>query len=203
MKKILFLFAFMAIAAVSFSQIRYGVKAGLNLANQKVSARGINITGDNIVGVNIGGIVEIPIASSFFFQPGISYSLKGVKSSYTFGTTTSTSKTTLNYLEVPLNLMYKIKASNIGVLVLAGPNIGFGLSGKNKVDSDAATDVKFGSSETDDLKALDFGLNLGAGVEFGRFQATVQYGLGLSNLANTTDVKATNNVISFNLAYLF
>ena len=74
MKKILFLFAFMAIAAVSFSQIRYGVKAGLNLANQKVSASGINITGDNIVGVNIGGIVEIPIASSFFFQPGISYS---------------------------------------------------------------------------------------------------------------------------------
>jgi len=37
MKKILFLFAFLSISLTSFSQVRFGVKAGLNLANQKIS----------------------------------------------------------------------------------------------------------------------------------------------------------------------
>lgn len=200
MKKFLFLAVMMTFALASFSQVRFGVKAGLNLASQKFSGFGINITGDNLVGFNVGGVVDIPVASSFYFQPGVSYSLKGTKSTFL----DETVKTTLNYVDVPLNLMYKVKASKVAVVILAGPNIGFGISGKSISDTDSE-DVKFGSDE-DQVKRLDFGLNFGAGVEFGKFQVTAQYGLGLSNLANTADgddSKVKNNVISFNAAYFF
>jgi len=203
MKKILFLFAFLSIALTTFSQVRFGVKAGLNLANQKISGSGIDLSTKNTVGFNIGGVVEIPIASSFFFQPGVSFSTKGFKYEETLLGTTTTLKSSLNYLDIPLNLMYKIRATeNLGVLVLAGPNLGLGLSGKYD-DGTEKTDVKFGSAEDDDLKALDFGLNFGAGVEFGKFQITAQYGLGLSNLSTQTDASAKNNVLSFNVAYFF
>ncbi len=200
MKKFLFLAVMMTFALASFSQVRFGVKAGLNLASQKFSGFGINITGDNLVGFNVGGVVDIPVASSFYFQPGVSFSLRGTKSTFL----DETAKTTLNYVDVPLNLMYKVKASKVAVVILAGPNIGFGISGKSISDTDSE-DVKFGSDE-DQVKRLDFGLNFGAGVEFGKFQVTAQYGLGLSNLANTADgddSKVKNNVISFNAAYFF
>lgn len=110
------------------------------------------------------------------------------------------------YLEVPVNVVFHMN----GVYVGAGPYAAFGLSGKEKYtdssnpSNNVDKDVKFGSSNTDDLKRTDFGLNVLAGyqltngVNFG-----VGYGLGLSNHSNDNTVTAKNKVFSISVGYSF
>lgn len=67
MKKILVIVVFVFIASYSYAQdIKYGVKAGLNLTN---------IVGDDVedadikAGLYFGGFLNTPISERLFFQP--------------------------------------------------------------------------------------------------------------------------------------
>src|SRR5690606_18165936 len=95
----------------------------------------------------------------------------------------------------------------------AGPYVGFGLSGKNKlnrigddgdVSSNTLSKFKFGKDEYQ--KGVDFGANIMAGVKLGGgFLINANYGLGLTNIAGdkfpSNDVK--NRVLSFGIGFEF
>jgi len=75
-------------------------------------------------------------------------------------------------------------------LLQAGPYFGFGLSGKGKWEMKYGSEsesgdekVKFGKN-SDEMKPLDFGLGLGAGLQFGNIQAGLGYNLGFANFHN-------------------
>ena len=67
-------------------------------------------------------------------------------------------------------------------------------------------DVEWGSDEeNDDLKRLDFGLTMGAGVEISSIQIGLTYGLGLANISSYNDNgnKINNRVLGISVGYKF
>jgi len=199
--------------AISYAQAQISIapEAGLNLANASVSGGGTSMR----PGLKAGAVVEIPVVKGFFIQPGIFYAMKGTKSeaSGSFGSIVfnAKEKISLNYIEVPVNLGYRYHVGNAGSLfVTAGPYLGYALSGKVKVEGNVAglggtreRDIDFGSKETE-MKALDFGLNFSAGYQLPiGLYARVQYGFGLTNLANASGSSYKNNALAFTLGYAF
>ncbi|RIJ47070.1 hypothetical protein D1614_16720 [Maribellus luteus] len=66
-------------------------------------------------------------------------------------------------------------------------------------------DNKTGNSGDDDLKRMDFGLMMGAGVEIDKFQFGVGYDLGLANIdpAGDSDNFAKNRVLKISVGLMF
>ncbi|HJP62147.1 MAG TPA: porin family protein [Mucilaginibacter sp.] len=200
MKKTLLLLALIVASMATFAQTTtFGIKAGLNSSKLTVSATGGSISTESLVGFHVGGVADIGF-ETFSIQPGLLFSTKGGKSTSEDGT----DKITLNYLEIPVNFLYKVPAGDGKVFFGAGPYLGYGLSGKSKSSDGTSTDVTFGST-TDDVKNPDFGFNFLAGYQFSQgFALNVNYGLGLANLSNEdagVNLKTKNQVLSFSLTY--
>ena len=188
------------------AQVRFGPKAGVNFSTMTLKSSGISIDPKNMTGFQAGVIAEISLGKNFALQPGFMYSAKG--SNYYISALEVDVTINPNYLEVPVNAIYKIGASPLNILLMAGPYLGYGIGGNYSMSSVQTTiddAIKFGSGEDNDLKPFDAGVNLGAGVELSRFQVAFQYCMGLTNLAPVTDNSAEqkNKVMTISLAYLF
>lgn len=131
MKK--FILSVATLLAVGFSahsqEIKYGVKAGLNIADFGGDAENTNVR----AGFNAGALAEIKFGD-FAVQPEIVYSQQGAKLKYNYfsgssldGSIEYTSKTA--YINVPIALKYYIIE---GLNIQAGPQIGFLVSAKEK-----------------------------------------------------------------------
>jgi len=149
------------------------------------------------IGFHAGVIAEFSFGESFALQPGVLFSQKGAVSK-----DNSDDQLALNYIDIPITLKYKIAAGNMKIYIGAGPVISYAIGGKWK-SAAGDTDVKFGSSDTDDFKPLDLGLGLGAGLEISSFQIGVNYNLGLSNISPQSGTSFKNNVLGISVAYLF
>lgn len=186
------------------NNVKFGLKAGLNIAN-------LNFSGDvtpstkAIPNLHIGAFLEVGINQKWAFQPELIYSMQGAKFDlvYVDGTDVYNTENTfkLNYLNIPL--MFKYTENKL--FFEAGPQIGFLTSAKLKVRVEG-----LGSDEQDAkeiFKEIDYGLNFGVGYNFSeQLAANVRYNIGLNNIAETEpgdNTKAKNGVFSFSLAYKF
>lgn len=71
MKKVLFAaIAVLGLTVVNAQEIKFGVKAGIDMAYSKVKVIGISATGSE-TGFYVGGLAEIGLSDSFAFQPEI------------------------------------------------------------------------------------------------------------------------------------
>jgi Outer membrane protein beta-barrel domain len=225
MKKLFLFTAFAVTTGVATqAQVKFGAHAGINVASytEKYTSGSQSTTDkfDSKVGLTIGVVAEISLADALAFRPELNYTQKGgqYKDSETFfGTTVSTETTiTTNYVEIPLNVIYKFEAGGGNVFVGAGPSIGYGLSGKYKekittgpTTTEDKTDIKFdGKANASDgkyhLKGLDFGATFLAGYQLSNnlfFKAS--YNLGLSNLSPEDNVTAKNKGFGFTIGYMF
>lgn len=180
--RILTVIALVFLTATSlFAQndISFGVRAGVNFQNLTgKDASGDKYSNKLIPGLNIGGNVEIPVATDFYLQPGLLFTTKGAKSKGTLNW-----KETFNYFEIPVNFLYKPVLGDGKLLLGFGPYAAFGVGGKYKVGS-TSTALKFGS-DPGEMKRFDAGANLLAGYEFSnKLSFQLNAGLGLVNLAN-------------------
>lgn len=209
MKKIILsVAAIFAFGVVSAQETKFGVKAGLNLAN---------LTGDvenasTKVGFNVGGFVEIKLSDKFVFQPELLFSAQGAKSDYSvdYGAGENEkfeSTVKLNYLNIPLMAKYYVADK---FSLEAGPQLGFLMSAKADTDytyndGDGFTEsVSTSVDVKDSFKSIDFGLNLGAGYDFSdNFSAGVRYNLGLSSISEDSNADVKNAVISVGVGYKF
>ena len=208
MKKFLFLCTAIAVSTTVFSQARFGVKGGLNLANQKIKASVMGMGGsklaDGIVSFHIGGVAEIPISTKFSFRPELLLSGKGSNLDGDVNGDPGTAKFRPFYIEVPLNFVYTHELpEGIRLFAGAGPSIGVGAFGKVKYENlsdDAFQDSGF--------KRMDFGINFLAGIEL---NSGVTFGVnftpGLANIYNLDvediDINFTNKVFAFSVGYMF
>jgi len=226
MKKMILFTAFAIAGIATQAQVQFGAHAGVNSAsftNKYPSGSGGQTTTDKYdskVGLTVGVVAEIPIASSLFFRPELNYIQKGGKLKQTetfFGTTITYDGTvTTNYLEIPLNVLYKFGTGGGNVFVGAGPSIGYGLSGKSKFKTTSGStttednaNIKFdGKANATDpdvhYKALDFGANFLAGYQFSNnIVLKASYTIGLSNI-NPEDKSTTKNKgFGFTIGYMF
>src|SRR5690554_3550673 len=98
-----------------------GLRAGLNFQNW--AGDGVEDT-QMAPRFNIGVDYEIAVAPDFYFAPGLFFATKGYK--YEYEGLGVEEKITLNYLEVPLNLVYKPVLGNGNLIVAFGPYLGYG-----------------------------------------------------------------------------
>jgi len=215
MKKLISLFSLvllLLVATQSFAQIKFGVKTGLNITNMLSKNDDEKFSKDFVMkpGLHLGATAELPISESFAMETGLLFSMKG----YKYDKNDYRYTLNINYLEVPVNAVYKINLEEISILLHTGPYLGYALSGKVKSDKEMFGEngdkkkytIKFGNNkDKDDMKPLDFGLNFGAGIGINSFIIDFQYGLGLANLSPYTEnrTKLKNKVIGISIGYKF
>ena len=184
MKKLLtLLFAFIAFATISTAQI--GFKAGLNLANISVSSEDGSFEPSNAIAFHFGATYSVMINENMSFRPGALFSGKGYKLSFL----DEDFNTSLGYIEIPLDFVYKTGALDIH----AGPYLGLLMSAKSGEE-----DVK------DGLEGLDYGLNFGLSYNINtNIGVGVNYGLGLANIVKDSaeGESIKNKVIGISLLY--
>jgi Outer membrane protein beta-barrel domain len=127
----------------------------------------------------------------FAVQPELVYSGQGAKA--TFEETDV--KLNLGYLNVPVLFKYNHPS---GFFIGTGPQIGFLLSGKEKVGSDHQ-DIK------SSFKSTDFSWAIGLGYMFKPVNLGIEarFNQGLSNIASSSEAKIHNQVIQIGLVYTF
>lgn len=203
MKKLLLTAALLVSSTFLFSQTKFGVKAGVNFANQEWKAEGVSITMSSLTSFHLMGLADVAVSPTFSIQPGIGISGKGTKFDFNGASATFN----LLYLDIPVNAVAKFPIASVGkFFVGAGPYAAIGISGKAKgddVDEDATDDL---FDDEGLYKRSDFGLNFLTGVELNSgITINANYGLGLSNIAQETegDSSVKNKVFSISLGFLF
>jgi len=121
-------------------------------------------------------------------QPELVYSAQGAK----YEMSGISAKVALNYL----NLTPLLRYNSSGFFVGVGPQIGFLMSAKTKVDGADDEDIK------DNLKGVDFAAAIAAGYEFENgFGFYARYNHGLSTISDVSDEKVFNRVFQIGLRY--
>lgn len=159
-------------------EVKFGVKAGLNIN----TITGGYLSGTSKVGFHVGGLAEIKLSDKFAIQPELLLSTKGASYNYYgygFGNA-GEEDIALTYIDMPVMAKFFVIER---LSIEAGPQIGFLMSAKglkyneNTDTYDAKGDIK------DNFNSTDFGFNVGAGYELNNgvmFQA--RYTIGLSDI---------------------
>jgi hypothetical protein len=217
MKKLFLGTSCLLLVTCSFSQ-SFSVQVGGNLGSAAIkdAQSGISISPKSKIGFLVGAVAEIPLSASINFRPELNFIQKGFKISISDNSGgfsyTNEAEARLNYLELPLNVVYSFPAGANHVFLGAGPSFGYGLSGKSKSKESGTgiptveenSDIHFGSDENnDDFKALDFGANILGGYKMTNglfFKAG--YCFGLSNISNDSETSYKNKGFSVSIGYM-
>lgn len=212
MKRVFLIITLIAFSTGTTLFAQLGIRAGINLANEIKSFSNEDISAgfstENLTGYHIGLVYQtMPQNSGLGGDLGILLSQKG----YTYNDSLSIANAVLqgykeiNYLEVPFNLRYRLKLAFLGIYGYGGLYTGYALNGK-KVDETQNSTEEIGFQNF--MNRLDFGYNLGVGVEFFRkIQIGATWSQGLKKIestnSGTTEPEGINRVFSVNLTYLF
>ena len=183
------------------SPLTFGVRAGGNLSTfigdytDELSPK---------FGFNVGVTMDYAFSQNLFLMTGLEFTTKGTRfedSIMEEGIRINVTAT-MNpmYLQLPVHLGYKIDIGNDMRLVLrAGPYIAYGIGGQITARGSARVEgVTISVEESEDIfgedgmERFDFGVGLGVGVEFGRFNVGLGYDVGLRNLTGESDVRWNN-----------
>ena len=114
-------------------------------------------------------------------------------------------KVKLSYLDIPLNVAYKVPLiGKFKFFVQGGPYLGLGMGGSVKIQTTPETPIQDIYSYNY-FRSFDFGMGAGAGFELGPVVASVNYELGLTNLNlnSTFPGEFKNKALQFSIAYMF
>ena len=164
-----------------------GFSAGAAFANYRVKVDNFSLSADTKIGITGGVFIEIPVSKNFSFQPALNFVQKGTQYDYSDMGFTEEGKTTVNYLEIPLNVLYNYKVASGTFFAGAGPSIAFGIFGKEKYDDGIQPyeeDISFGNDpDNDDMRRMDIGLNILGGYRlYNGFFVSTGFNGGLNNL---------------------
>ena len=135
MKKIIILaLGLCAATAANAQDVRLGVKAGLNLPNIIRIDGNDNVTSTKVnPGFNAGVTLDIPLTTGIAFTPEVLFASKGYKGETLAGEFTQTTY----FIDVPILASFKIAGS--GLNIVAGPQVSFLTSTKNKLETGLGT----------------------------------------------------------------
>ncbi len=212
-KRIQILLLILAFALGSYAQ--FGIKAGINMANQIRSFRKADIikgfSTENLTGFQIGVMYQaFPRFSDMGTDVGLFISQKGF--AYTDSTQIVNDLITLgykeyNYVELPINIRYRYSHKLIGAYASGGIYGAYLLSGKSVDETvNSIENMSFRGV----MERLDYGYSLNAGIEVLRqmqlglsWTHGLKYFLNSLSSKNTTEENKDNRVFSINLTYLF
>ncbi len=168
-------------SSLSAQQVDFGVKGGVNLAT---------ITGDGTDNLDFraaghaGIVFEIGFGEKLALQPEVLFSMQGAKEEATILGQTFESRTNLDYINVPILFkFYPVKGFHVGL----GPQFGFLLSAKSKIDGQGEEDLDELMNDVDIALALNLGFKTESG--FGVFG---RYNLGVVDIFDIEDASEAN-----------
>jgi len=161
------------------AQVGFGILGGINLQNiNGKDGGGEKLENELVTGFHAGVNINIPVATDFYFQPGILFYVKGAKNDF-FSPPTKASgdyatTTRISYLELPLNLLYRPLVGKGHILLGFGPYIAYGIGGTENSDFGSLAyerKVKFKNSVTDMIDLIENAyyrpFDAGANIFFG------------------------------------
>jgi hypothetical protein len=212
MKKMILVAFATVLATAGFSQTRYGIQVIGNAGSASFNAEGLEgFKKPMKVGFGAGVVADVNLSDKFNFRPSLNFLQK--KAAVEYQTPDLPGKdfsinSTLNYLEMPLNLVYKIPVGASTAYIAAGPSIGYGISGKLKAKGWLASEegeepgeiievnesvdaFKKEDNEGGGFKRVAVSLNASAGIEFQNgLYINAGYLAGLSNLVKEESYKS-------------
>lgn len=183
---------------------KFGLKAGLNLANLYVD----DVKDENFkAGFNAGLYAKLPVTRGFSIQPELLYSNKGAKLAYDAGIFGGEGeyRFNLHYVELPvLAVVNVVKNFNIH----AGPYVSY-LAGANVTRVDDHNNVSdITNLKADNFNRIDYGLTGGIGLDIQNLTIGARYNYGLreigeSGLSGEITKNSKNSVINVFLGFAF
>jgi OmpA-OmpF porin, OOP family len=200
-----------------FSQTKLSILGGVRQAtviesNNLAGWDSIKAGFSPVNGIHAGLMADIQASKKYplYFQAAIIYTAKGRSFSAKYNPKgiaslkDSNFKQNLNYIELPLNIVYKIKlGKTMRFVVGAGPYLSFFLSGKENsianyypVDSNAAiTTVSFNNTNLSigkgagKYRTTDVGVNVLAGIEGKKFGIMAWAGQSITTMYQSVNYK--------------
>jgi hypothetical protein len=198
------------------SSLASGIKGGLKIGVSSAKLHGDDVgdledlLGEDLksrIGFSVGGFITFNISEMFAIQPEVLYTMKGLRyEEEIFGETLKVWMK-LDYLEIPV-LVKIIFPSPGGVnpYLFAGPAVAIKVSGKVKAEFAGESDEE----DIEDMKSTDFGLVIGAGVDFGfgalgkgTLSVDIRYSLGLSTISDFEGDDVKNGAFSLMVGFSF
>jgi hypothetical protein len=137
---------------LSFSQIGFGPRLGLNLP----VLVGVNTNAKFKPGLHIGGYVKLNLSEKVAFQPELLFSMKG----YSYKNASYSEAQSLNYIDLPLTLNIG-KSQGIHFLFGVQPSFLIGAKYKVKIGNADATTTE----DKDLFKGVDVGMLTALGYQ--------------------------------------
>lgn len=176
-----------------------GIHAGVNMFNiNGKNASGAELKNKLNTGFTAGLDIAIPLGGGAYLQPGVDFIQKGTED-------VSGIKTTLNYIDIPVNFVYRPMLGSGNLVLGFGPYIGFGVGGKLSNPNGTSSEVVYRDefdralpSSILQLRRSDAGANFLAGYEFAnRISLKLKAQLGLKDINPDMSNEGTNNQIRF------
>ena len=186
MKKIVLIVVMACCMSQIEAQVRFGIKGGVNFENFNYKNANEELTIDNAVGWQLGALLQFQTSVGMAVQPELLYTVK--KAEVKDGL--KNEPNSIHYFEIPFHLQWGFNLAFIRPYVMAGPYFGYA--------------VQFsGDTFKSHIDRFDWGIGLGAGIEFWKLQLGARYSWGLQNVSCKEDFEIKNNTFTLSLALLF
>ena len=221
MKKFILSATAIIFSAASFAQFSFGLQGTGNLGSASIKTTdGPDFRKTMKALPGAGVVVQYAINEHLAVRSGVNYLQNGVTLKTTIDETVAMKvvvENKLNYIQVPVNVLYTVPFSRVQFFAGAGGYISYGISGKSKStlrytmpDGHEAVEIdetKAFKKEQDGgagLKKTDYGVGALAGIRLssGLF-ANVGYQFSLANISGSDDVKYKNRGLQLTVGYFF
>ena len=204
------------VAAPAQAQVKFGVKAGLNLSKVSTSgAIGDNLKNDNRAGYFIGPMLDVKVPLiGLGIDGALMYNQRNGKVGAAYAGVETSEDLTQHSIAIPVNVKKSWGLGGLASMFVAvGPQFDFTIGGKKWKDMEA-----FGEEVAEDAsvkwKGSNVSHNLGAGVVLlDHVQAGLGYNIALGKTAEVSDdsslgiaknaLTSKTNSWQFHVAYLF
>ena len=190
-----------AVLCYCSAQSAFGISAGMSSALIDAKSDGVTVTTDSKIWFIGGMTVSTVIAKHWSFRPELNFTQKGGVINFTDEDIRD--NTTLNYIELPLNVVYSKKGK---FFFGTGPSFAYAISGKYKITGMYAESGKLviKNNEDADFKPFEFGINFLAGWQLSNgIFFMINYNAGISNISATSDETDHNSYLGLRMGYMF
>lgn len=197
MKKSLIFVLFALVSMVSYSQISWNTKVGVNLSNvTRIDDSKVKL------GFQAGVGMEYALDEMWSVQPSLMFTTKGFKVKSEGKTLTANPM----YLELPVMAAIRFAVEDgQNVVVKAGPYLAYGLGGKYKIGGekfDFFGDKEFAGFSVKGANRFDAGLGVGVAYEINQLFVDLTGEIGLTKL-HGGDKSPRNMNFSVGVGYKF
>lgn len=191
---------------VDEKSFRVGLKTGLNISTASIKRDVENSTSPRYA--YYGGLfANIRLASKFYLQPEIYYSVQGFREEYKKFDVQNEKEVNTSYINIPIVFQYFALKD---LYVETGGQIGFLMTAKGNSDYyNSFYDFSLRENNVDLKKKKEVNTHMisyvvGAGYKFDRnLSVNLRYNIGITQVDTASDVDVKNNVLQLGIGYTF